>query len=88
MALKTGFSHALATLILTLLSALLVAYLNTVGIFNHIFTFLNVYTLKISQWLETTLKMQIPHELIVPVMVASVMAFVWGLFFHIVRHRR
>ena len=88
MAMRSGFSHAFATLILTVLSALLVGYFNHVGISSRIFNYLNSVSLKVSLWLENALSIHVSHELIVPLMVATVMAFIWGILFHFVRYGR
>jgi len=88
MALKAGFSHSLATLILTLLSALLLGYLKHIGVFEKFFDFLTARSLTFSLWLERSFNIVVNHEMIVPIVVASVLAFVWGIVYHITRSRK
>jgi hypothetical protein len=85
MALKTGTSHSLATLLLTLISALLIHFLRHVGFFEGIFEWLLKVSYSFSQWLEQSLSISITHELFPIVFVASMLAFVWGIIFHIAR---
>ena len=85
MAMKSGISHSLATLVLTLLSALLLGYLKHIGVFEGFFDFLTAGSLKFSMWLESSFDIVVNHEMIVPVVVASVLAFVWGIVYHFAR---
>ena len=85
MAVKTGTSHALATLLLTLLSALLIHFLRDVGVFEKIFNFLLQISYNFSQWLENSTNITVSHEIIPVLFVATVLAFVWGMVFHLIR---
>lgn len=85
MAIKTGFSHSLATLLLTLIGALLIHFLRHVGIFEKIFDFLLLASLQFSTWLSASFKIEISYELFPVVFVAAVLAFIWGIIFHLSR---
>jgi hypothetical protein len=85
MAIKTGFSHSLATLLLTLIGALLIHFLRHVGIFERLFDFLLLTSLQFSSWLSTSFNIEISHELFPVVFVAAVLAFIWGIIFHLSR---
>jgi len=85
MAIKTGTSHSLATLLLTLISALLIHFLRHVGIFENIFDYMLKISFNFSLWLEKSLNIGITHELFPTLFVATVLAFIWGIIFHVSR---
>ncbi len=85
MAIKTGFSHSLATLLLTIVSALLIYFLKDVGVFSQIFSFLLDISFRLSVWIERTQGVSINYELIPVVIVAGILAFIWGVIYHISR---
>ena len=85
MALKTGSSHALATLLLTLISALLIYFLKDVGVFEIIFEYILAQSYSFSMWLGNNFNIQIHHEIFPIALVAALLAFVWGFFYHISR---
>ena len=85
MALKTGASHSLATLLLTLISALLVHFLRHVGVFENFFNFLLGVSQNFSEWLSNSMGIQITYELFPTLFVAAILAFAWGIVFHIAR---
>jgi hypothetical protein len=85
MAIKTGSSHALATLLLTLVSALLIYFLKDVGAFETIFDYMLEQSYRFSAWLENNFNVQIHHEIFPIALVAALLAFLWGFFFHITR---
>jgi hypothetical protein len=85
MAIKTGFSHSLATLLLTVVGALLIHFLRHVGSFEKIFDFLLLTSFRFSQWLEQSMGIVINYELFPTVFIAAILAFVWGILFHVTR---
>lgn len=85
MALKTGASHSLATLLLTLISALLVHFLRHAGVFENFFNFLQGVSLKFSEWLSNSMEVHITYELFPTIFVATILAFAWGIVFHFAR---
>jgi hypothetical protein len=85
MAIKTGFSHALATLLLTLVSSLLVYFLRHVGLFERIFDVLISISFRFTQWLERSMSINISYEIFPVVFVAAILAFIWGVIFQISR---
>jgi hypothetical protein len=86
MAIKSGFSHSLATLLLAIISALLIHFLSSVGIFEHFFSYLLKMSDKFANWLENAVNIKIAHELFPTIFVASLLAFVWGIVYHIRRN--
>lgn len=85
MALKTGISHSLATLLLTLISALLIHFLRHMGVFENFFDYLLEVSLKFSEWLNKSMNINITYELFPTLFVAAILAFAWGIVFHFVR---
>ncbi len=85
MAVKTGVSHLLATLLLTLISALLIHFLRHVGFFEGVFDYMLKLSLQFSEWLEKSTNIEIAHEIFPTVFVAAILAFAWGIIFHIAR---
>lgn len=85
MAVKTGVSHLLATLLLTLISALLIHFLRHVGFFESVFDYMLKLSLQFSDWLEKSMNISIAHEIFPTVFVAAILAFAWGIIFHISR---
>lgn len=85
MALKTGASHSLATLLLTLISAMLIHFLRHVGVFENFFDYLLGVSLNFSGWLGRSVGIQITYELFPTLFVAAILAFAWGIIFHIAR---
>ncbi len=85
MALKTGASHSLATLLLTLISALLIHFLRHVGVFENFFDYLLDVSLKFSEWLNRSMSINITYELFPTLFVAAILAFAWGIVFHFAR---
>ena len=85
MAVKTGFSHSLATLLLTLVGALLIHFLRHEGSFEKIFDFLLLLSLKFSGWLEQSMGIIINYELFPTVLIAAILAFIWGVLFQMTR---
>jgi len=85
MALKTGASHSLATLLLTLISALLIHFLRHVGVFENFFDYLLDLSLKFSEWLNRSMSINITYEIFPTLFVAAILAFAWGIVFHFAR---
>jgi len=85
MAVKSGASHSLATLLLAIISALLIHYLKHVGIFENIFGSLHKLSFRFSAWLNKSFNIEITHELFPIIFVAALLAFVWGVIFHLTR---
>lgn len=85
MAIKTGFSHSMATLLLTILSALLIYFLRDVGIFERIFDYLTGVSYRVSIWFERIFHVSISYEIFPIIFVAAVLAFLWGVIYHISR---
>lgn len=88
MAIKNGVSHSFATLLLTLISALLIGYLKYIGMFEVIFDYMDLIFFNFSNWLAKFFDIEISYEIFIPVFVASVLASIWGIIFHIARYRR
>jgi hypothetical protein len=85
MALKTGASHSLATLCLTLISALLIHFLRHVGLFENFFNYLLNVSLNFSEFLRSAMGVTITFELFPTIFVAAILAFAWGIVFQIAR---
>jgi thiamine transporter ThiT len=86
MALRSGLSHSMATLLLGIISALLIKFLSKIGIFDRFFDYLLGLSDKFSNWLEKTMEIKISHELFPIIFVATLLAFLWGVIYHIRRH--
>jgi hypothetical protein len=85
MAIKSGFSHSFATLILTVISSLLLHLLKDNGFFDKTFGFLSTCSMKFTEILEKTTEIRIAHELFPTLFIACILAFLWGIVFHIAR---
>ena len=83
MAVKSGVSHTLAAIIATIVGAIFIEYLKiwTPGIFN----LLNKLGIAASHWLYKYVGVTIPQQVFVPLFVTSLLAFVWGVLYHMAR---
>lgn len=87
MAMKTGVSHSSATLLLTIVGTLLTEYLRHLGVFRHVFEFLEMVSVHFSSLLRALFNLNVRQDVLVPAVVASLLAFLWGVVFHLIRYR-
>ena len=85
MAYKSGSSHALSTLLLTLAGATLVKYLSHVQLFDWLFGYLSRLAGLIADLFHLLLMVELPTEFIEYVLLGSMLSFVWGVVYHIKR---
>ena len=85
MARKSGFSHALAALISLVLGRILVTYLKPY--FPLVIDPLEKWGASVEEWLEGRLGVEFHPGLLIPVIVATLLAFAWGVLYHFIRHR-
>lgn len=83
---RHGLSHGLATFVSVIAAGLLIAILRTyipffIGIFDDIGSWL-------SNWLLARIGKQIPPSLLATAVLASLLAFVWGVAFAVINRRR
>lgn len=88
MPVKSGTSHAVAALSLTLLSSLLINYLRHTGLLGGFMDALTEMSVSWSMFLQTNFQIDIHQEVFAPLLMATLMAFVWGLIYHMFRHGR
>lgn len=86
MARKSGYSHALAALLSLLVGKLLVSYLHPY--FPMVFDPLERKAQQLLEKLSTALGVEWNSDFFVPLLVAILIAFIWGLLYHRVRHER
>lgn len=82
MALKTGSSHAISTLVLTLAAAIAVQYLKHVSFFDSVFALNAVIAQKLSFFIKLLIITEVPTEMIEYTLVAFLLSFVWGIAYH------
>lgn len=86
MAKKSGFSHAFAALTGLVAGELLLFYLRPS--FPAVTASLEGRAERFSLWLADTYKVQVAPQIFVPALVAFVLAFLWGITYHLIRHGR
>jgi len=82
MALKTGSSHAISTLFLTLTAAIAVQYLKHVAFFDSVFALNAAIAQKLSFFIKLLIITEVPSEMIEYTLVAFLLSFVWGIAYH------
>jgi hypothetical protein len=85
MPLKTGSSHALATLILTVISAILIEFLRELGFISVVISYLDGVAGYLSNSISNTFNVPISGHFFSIVLTSSILAFVWGMVFHVSR---
>ena len=85
MAVKSGISHTLATILGMVISAIFVEYVKIWV--PTLFKILDKIGIWIFQWLYKYVGVKIPQDIFVPLLVASFLAFLWGVLYHAARFR-
>ena len=86
MALKSGSSHALSTLIMTISGAILIQYLKEARFFDGLFTVIRFISDYLQFWITILFSVFIPVEFIDFITIAVLLSFLWGVSYHYVRH--
>ncbi len=86
MARASGASHAAAVLVSLIAGTLLIAYLRPV--FPGVIAGLEGGAHTAQSWLENSLGVRFSQNVLVPLCVAVVLAFVWGVIYHVISHGR
>ena len=86
MALKSGSSHAMATLIMTISGAILIQYLKEVLFFESLFWLIRSVSDYIQFWISMLLNVIIPVEYLDFITLAGLLSFLWGVSYHYIRH--
>ena len=87
MALKTGTSHALSTLLLTLSAAIAVQYLKHVKFFDSLFIVNESLAQQISYFIKLFILMEVASEWIEYALFAFLLSFLWCIAYHYSRYR-
>jgi len=85
MPLKTGSSHALATLLLTVISAILIEFLRELGYISLIIRYLDGVAGYLAHTISSSFNVPISGQFFTIVLTSSVLAFIWGMVFHVSR---
>lgn len=87
MALKSGTSHAMATLTMTISGAILVHYLKEILFFESLFRVIRGVSDYMQFWISILLNVVIPVEYLDFITLAGLLSFLWGAGYHFIRHR-
>ncbi len=88
MAIKSGSSHALSTLIMTISGAILIQYLKEVRFFESLFWLIRFVSDYIQFWISMMFSVIIPLEYLDFITIAGLLSFLWGVSYHYLRHGR
>jgi hypothetical protein len=86
MATCSGASHTLAALLSLISGGLLLEWLRPE--FPRLFHLMTGAASEVSRWVENAFSLQLPPRTFVLAFVTATLSFVWGVLYHIVRHRR
>ena len=86
MAVKSGTSHALAALILTILSAILIRYIEIKGFFEGVLSFLDRAGNMMIGLIVSFSNVELEIAMVKPLMVATILCFIWGVIYHYSRN--
>ncbi len=86
MAHKTGISHASSVLLGLLSAELLVHYCRPA--FPNLILPVEEGIRSSSQWITRMIGVPLHHEMLIPAVVAALLAFLWGMIYHVARHGR
>lgn len=84
MAHKTGISHGFSVLIGLLAADLLLHYCRPA--FPSVLLPIEGGIRSVCEWISRSSGVPLQHELLVPALVAAMLAFLWGMLYHHVRH--
>ena len=85
MAVKSGASHALSALILTILSAILIKYAEKTRIFEGVIFFLEVLARKLINFILFLIDIELEIEIVKPILIATILCFFWGVVYYFSR---
>ena len=87
MPVKSGTSHAMAAFLLMIASAFIIKYLEHHQTFELLLTRLNFYAVELSSVLEEYFEISMQKEILVMVLIASSLSFIWGFIYQMSRRQ-
>ena len=86
MAYKSGVSHAASALILTILSAVIIQFTKEYRFMDDFFRGLEIVSLALVGLINNTFTVQFDAAFTTPLLMGSILCFIWGVVYHRVRN--